>query len=942
MKTSLRTAITFLALVLFSAVVSAQPAKRQIKGILADEAGKPVDFATVSVINSADSTLEKSSVSGKTGAFEINGLRNGNYKLIVAQLGLKTFVRPFSITAAKPAVDFGTLPMKKDVHNLNEVAVNGIKAPVTVKKDTVEFNAGSFKTQANDNVEQLLKKIPGMEVDKDGKVTANGKDVKKVMVDGREFFGNDPKAATKNLPADAVDKVQVIDDKTDKAKNTGIDDGQRDKVVNLTLKADKKKGWFGNATAESGTHDRYLGQFNLSHFDNKKQLSLLFLSNNVNESGFSFEDLNNFTGGDIFGAFGSPGGNISINVGSNGRANVNGAFSGVNDGLITNHSGGINYSDIFGKKEQLKFNMNFITTISSNTLVKLSDLQDNPNNLFTKQNSHGNNTSNSYRLNFSFDYKMDSLTNFKFKPSISTTLNKNNSSLFSNTLNGAMDSVNNINQLLNGKRTSPAFGGQFSVNHKLRRGKGSVNFFVNGNYSKSDYDYTNISSARYFTGNQQGADINQQASQDNNATFLNSTVSYVRQLSAKHKINLTLSQSFDYRKQIANQFTLDYNGVTGKYEIIDPLLSGNFNNRNWRYTTTAGLNKSTDELTLSLNMAVADLGLQGDFTSNNQFSRVKRDAFAFVPNASVSFRKKNGPNLYLNIGTDVNLPSATDLQPVFNNTDPLYIKQGNPNLVMSRSLNINANYNLFDMKNNSFISLYASFRPAWNDFSTESTVDANGITTSRPINTDGDYSSNFGFNYGRPTKIKGLRFSTGLNGNISRIVNIINGNRNAVRRLTPGLSLRGSYDIDALQLSLSTYGTYNNAKNSYQSLADQHYYTFSNNLTASVKPIKNWRIFSDITQQLFRGTPASANTSFYIWNAGLERTLLKKQNLTFSLNAYDLLNQASGIQRNISTTGVIQNDQTNTLGRYFYAKLIYKITKVGAPSKSTPGIIIMR
>lgn len=536
---------------------------------------------------------------------------------------------------------------------------------------------------------------------------------------------------------------------------------------------------------------------------------------------------------------------------------------------------------------------------------------------------------------------MDSLTSFKFKPSISTTLNKNNSALLSNTLNGAMDSVNNINQLLNGRRTSPAFGGQFTANHKLRGGKGSVNFFVNGNYSKSNYDYTNISSSRYFAGNQPNADLNQQASQDNNARFLNSTVSYVRQLSAKQKINLTLSQSVDYRKQIADQFTLDYNGVTGKYEVIDPLLSGNFNNRNWRYTTTAGLNKSTDQLTLNLNLAVADLGLQGDFTSNNQFSTVRRDAFAFVPNASFSYRQKNGPNLFIGIGTDVTLPSATDLQPVFNNTDPLYIKQGNPNLVMSRSLNINVNYNLFDMKNNSFISFYSSFTPTWNGFSTESSVDENGITTSRPINTDGNYTSNFGFNYGRPTKIKGLRFSTGLNGNISRFVNIINGNQNAVRRLTPGLSLRGSYDTDMLQLSLSGYGTYNNAKNSFQSLADQHYYTFSNNFNASVKPIKNWRIFSDVNQRLFRGTPASANTSFYIWNAGLERTMLKKQNLTFSLNAFDLLNQNSGIQRNISTTGVIQNDQTNTIGRYFYAKLIYKITRVGE-AKSTPGIIIMR
>ena len=940
MKTNLLFALFIFVITSFTAF--AQPVKKQIRGKLVDETNKPVDYATVAVVNASDSTLEKSTVSDKSGDFTINDLKNGNYRLIVSQLGLKNYVQPFEISNAKPTIDFGTLQMKKEVHVLNEVAVKGEKNPVTIKKDTVEFNAGSFKTQANDNLEALVKKLPGMDVDKDGKITTGGKDVKKVMVDGREFFGNDPKAATKNLPADAIDKVQVIDDKTDKAKNTGIDDGQRDKVMNVTLKADKKKGWFGNATAAGGTHDRYLGQFNMNHFDDKKQLSFLFLSNNVNESGFSFDDLNNFTGGNVFDAFSSGNGGNSISVSSSGRVNVNGAFSGVNDGLITNHSGGINYSDIYGKKEQLKFNANFITTISSNSLIKLSDIQDNPNNLFTRQNTNGNNTSNSYRLNFSFDYKLDSLTNIKFKPSISTTLNKNNSSLFSNTLNGALDSINNISQLLNGKKISPAYGGQFSINHKLHNGKGSVNFFANGNYSKSDYDYTNTSSSRYFAGNQTGSDINQQASQNNNATFFSGTASYVRQLSAKHKINLTLSQSFDYRRQLADQFTLDYNGVTGKYEIINPLLSGNFNNRNWRYTTTAGLNKSTDETTLNFNFAVADLGLQGDFTSNNKFSTVKRDAFAPVPNASFSYRKKNGANFYISLGTDVSLPSATDLQPVFNNTDPLYIKQGNPDLVMSRSLNTNLNFSHFDFKTNNFFNVYASFSNTWNGFSTKSTVDANGITTSQPINTDGNYSSNFGFNFGKPTKIKGLKINLGLNGNISRFVNIINDHENAVRRMSPGLSLGSSFDNDTWQLSLRTYSTYNNAKNSFQSLADQTYYTFSNTFNASVKPIKDWRLFSDVTQRLFRGSPASANTSFYIWNAGLERTFLKKQNLTFSLNAFDILNQNSGIQRNISTTGIVENDQTNIVGRYFYAKLIYKITRVGAPTKTTPGVIIIK
>jgi hypothetical protein len=935
--------LTPLLLLLTLCTVFGQAQKRFIKAKVIDAKNQPVEFATVSIIlNGPDSSVVKSSVTDKNGLLEITGVANGSYRVIVAQLGLKTKVIHFDISAQKPFVDLGVLSMENEIRNLKEVNIAGEKVPVTIKKDTIEFNAGSYKTQKNDNVEQLFKKIPGVDVDKDGKITAQGQTVSKVLVDGKEFFGNDPKAVTKNLPADAIDKVQIIDDKTDKAKNTGIDDGERNKVMNVTLKADKKKGWFGNMSAAGGNSGRYLGQLNMNRFDNKKQISLLSLSNNINEAGFAFEDINNFAGGNAFGAFGDSNGSISININSSGRADINGAFSGVNGGLITNHTAGLNYSDELGKDGRFKFNTSFITVISKNTLSSQSNLQDVPGNLFTNQFSNGNNSSSSYRFAANLSYKIDSLNGITFKPNVSFGYKTNYSSSASGSVNQTADSVNSINQLLDQTTHNPAFGGQFAINHRFHKGKGSLNLFANGNYSINNADYTNKSLTRFYNSSQPGSNLNQQASQDNNASFLTTTASFVRQLSKVKKLNINLSQTLDIRKQDANQYTVDYNAVTGNYEILNPLYTGNSENTNHRYTSTVGLNKVGDSYNFSVSMAVAELGLHGVSLNNTISNNISRDAWAFVPNFSYNYRPKNGPSFNINANSNVSLPSATDLQTVPNNTNTLYVREGNPNLVQSRSLNVNSNYNYFDMKTNNYINIYASYNTTWDGFSTSSTRDANGITTSKPINVDGNYSLSLGFNIGKPTKIKGLKYSINSNSSLNHTINFINGNRNEVTRFAPGLSLGSTYDRDKVQLSLRAYGNYNNANNSSQHEADRHYYNFSNNASISVLPVKTWRIFTDINQSQYRGTPASANTTFYLWNAGIERYLLKNQNLTVSLNAFDLLNQNSGIQNNISLTGIITRTQTNTIGQYFYMKLIYKITKVGSAKNANNGLFIMR
>jgi hypothetical protein len=910
--------------------------------IIHAKTNQPVDFATVAVVRAADSSAVKGTTANSSGEVQLTGIPNGSYKLVVKQLGLTTASRPFAISSARPAVDLGNVMMQPDVTALKEVLVKGEKAAVTIKKDTVEFNASSYKTQPNDNVEQLLKKLPGVEVDKDGKVTAHGQQVSKVYVDGKEFFGNDPKAATKNLPADAIDKVQVIDDKTDKAKNTGIDDGQRDKVLNLTLKADKKKGWFGNASAAGGNTDRFLGQFNINRFDNKKQISALLLSNNVNESGFTMEDLNNFTGGNVFDTFSSGGGGISININSSGRANINGAFSGVSGGLITNHSGGVNYSDVWGSKGQAKFNANFVTVISSNDLDKTDNIQNPAQRLLTDQSNIGNNTYNSYRLNMNLDYKIDSLTNLKFKPSLSYGYQSGISHVTLNTTDFDKNAINNGSQFLDQTTRTPVVGGQFSVNRRLPNGKGSFNFFVNGSYTPyRNRNTSNFKTTTYPDNVARDSSSKLFTNQFDDASNVNGTLSHIRQLSKRHKLNLTFSQGLQYRYDNANQSTLEYNPVNGFYDIYSPLYSGSYSNTNWRYSSTVGLNQSKEKTTINLNAELANLGLNGQFNTSTT-GPIKRNEWAFVPNVSFNYRPKNGTSFYLSARSDVSLPSISDLQPFINTSNTVYKRVGNPDLSMSRSVSLNANFNTFDFKSNYFFNFYGNFTQTWDGISTESFYDASGITTSRPINTDGNYNASGGINLSKPTKIKGLKWNTGFYGNLNRNVNFINNNKNTVLRISPSINLGSYYDTDKMQLTVRGSVGYNNATNSFQQAANRQYYTFNNYYSASVKPGKSWRIYSDLTQSLYRGQPVSSNTSVYLLNAGIERYFLKSQNLTLALNGFDLLDQNKGLQRALSATGQTTISQTNTLGQYFYLRLTYKLSKIGAPSNNQNGIIMLR
>jgi hypothetical protein len=933
----LRLLISFV-LVIFTKLSIAQSSGK-IQGRVLNINKQSLSRTNILLTKATDAKFAERLVSNEDGSFQFNKLSLGTYLLNVTHIGYIPSNVEVHLTEQKMVAVIQDITLYNGAIHLDSVTVKTRTSNTTVRKDTVEFNASSFKTQINDNVEELLKKIPGLEIDRSGRVTAQGKLVSKVLVDGKEFFGNDPKAATKNLPADAVSKVQVIDDKTEKAKNTGIEDGQREKVINLKLKDDKKQGWFGNTSVLGDGSDRYLTQASINRFNDKKQFSLIFLSNNINESGFSIEDLNSFSGGNAFNFFSSGAEGNSINISSSGRFNINGVFNSVTGGKMNVHSVGLNYADELGKKRQFKYNINVVAVLSNNELSQISDIQDPVRSgyLRTIQTIVGENRINNYRFNFNLDYQLDSLTNFKFRPGLllsnRRTRNDSQSSLMNQ--EGLASAVA---QLFDQKLESPTLTGYMTINRRLPNRRGVLNLSLNGNYVKTNSNYLNTLNLTYDRPNlvQEDSSANNNTSLGYNSKVLSSTFTFVKPLNLKKKINLTIAQLLTYRKDLSLQATYEYNPLNQNFEVLVPNLTGDFNSSNFRFSGIAGISKSGEKFTSSFNIELAQTNLRGS-SDRFEYANVDRRNVALIPTLYLSYSHKS-TNFYISLKSNVTSPAITDLQPLFNNTNPLYVRLGNPDLKFSRNVSINSSFSSMNSSDNSYLSANFNFQQYWNGYSTSTTVNEQLVQTVQPINVNGNKVAAFDLSLNKPAHMKGLRYSLGTGMNFAKTNNFINTNKNISTKIAPNINSGVNYDGASLSLSLRITGAYTKISNSGNNIGNLNYILLNNYYKLSWNVFKSLRLFSDLYQTNYLAQQGTPNTSLLLLQSGLEQFLTKKRQLSLTLGAFDLLNQNSGIQRTAYATGRIESTETNSIGRYFYVKLNYKLNKLGAASNNSSNI----
>ncbi|WP_080057953.1 outer membrane beta-barrel protein [Spirosoma aerolatum] len=896
--------------------------KSEIRGIVIDSvSGKPLRQASVALLSARDSSYITATITDGDGLFELRTMAKGSYRLLITFLGYRNLSRPFTITSEKPVLNLGILRMIEQSNQLQEVVIRQESTPIAVKGDTLEFNAGSFKTQPNAQVEELLRKLPGMEVSRDGNIKAQGQAVSRVLVDGKPFFGNDPKMATRNLPADIVDKVQLYDQSSDQSQFSGIDDGNRERTINLTLKRDKRKGYFGQnslglGTARDGQDNRYQARLNLNRFNNGRQLSLIGQANNLNQQNFTLADPS--ASGPVF--VGSPGSTPSGNP----QTPTN---------VVEVRAGGLNYRDKWGQHAEIatSYFLNQAITTSNQQSYRTSVLPE--NSLITDQSSSSQNRQLMHRYSARLDWQLDSLTSLRLTPNLSwQTSDYSSQNNSQSTLPGLPGSTP---KLVNKGETSYGSDGN-SLNlynnlllmRKFHREGRTLSLNLNTTLGDGDTQAINQTTNTFYdsTGtNPLTNRLNQQNCQTSYGLQNTLTLSYTEPLSLTQKLEFKYIYSLSSNQ--ADRHVADLNESTGLYDRTNSLLSNAFTSAFATHRAGATLQTRRLRYTYSLGLEVQQSLLQ---TNNRSVDTIQRRTYLnLLPNALFNYTFSGNRNLRIQYRTRLNAPSITQLQPIIDNTNPLNIRIGNTALAPEFYNSLTLTYNGSSGQGNKSLFVFASLNQSNNRIATATAISNAGIQTTQPINTGGYWSATGVFSLGRtlqPSKI-GLTLTT--NASFSRAISFINdlSNESKTSSIGQGVRLQSNFN-NSLEYGVSGNLAYQTA--SYSLLPKQNTTFWSQYATADLYWKLPFRLVltSDVTYTATTGRAAGYNQQFVLWNAALARQFFKGNTGELRIQVFDLLNQNRSLTRNTTDT-YIEDVQSRILRRYLLVSFVYNLRKFG-------------
>lgn len=914
-----------LVMLVFGTTVLAQK-NGVVKGIAYDTLAKaPVASATITVLDKKDSSLITFTMTDNGGRFELKGIPNGDYRLMISHVGYRNSNTFFSIDETNKIKDLGNITMNDVARVLDEVVIESEAPPVTLVGDTVQYNAGSFKTQPNANVEQLLKKLPGVKVEKDGSVSAQGEKVNRVLVDGKEFFGNDPKIATRNLPADAVDKVQVYDRQSDQAQLTGFEDGNYEKTINLKLKKDKKKGLFGKVTAGAGDKERYEGRFNVNSFKGARQLSALGMGNNTNAEGFSFMDILNFTGAMNQMA---QGGNVNINISADDAVAM--GLNTNRGGINTAWGGGLNYNNIIGKK--LDFQSNYFYNRynpASISHTARQNLTPGASSYYDEQ-AYNDNLNNGHRVNLNMLYQIDSFHSLRITPSFSYQKSRNKSITDYGTqaedgtmINEGLTNSINRNEGYN-FRNDLIFRKKFR--HRGRTLSLSLNTSLNS--SEGDGDFQSIINF-YNAGNINRRDtFNQQSTSTGDLKGYNARVIYTEPLWRKTLLEFSAGRS--NTNSNAEKLTYDYNKSTGKYDRVNEVLSNDFENTYGFNTIGMRMRKQGKKYSYSLGLNWQQAELEGKIISGVKDSIITKDFKNLLPTAAFRYNFTRFKNVTINYNATTMQPSMSQLQPVPDITNPLYIRAGNPDLKQEYSHNVRANLHLVSPYKNQNIFVFLNAVTTQNKIVNDDSLNlATGVRLTRPVNVNGVLMLNSNVNYSMPIRFMKATLQVGTGLMYNRGKQFINSVANNIKTL----SLRPSLGLDIvpndkLNFSVGANIGINTTKYSLPSSPDNEYLSQEYSTSIDWQLPKNFFFNTEFTYAINSQRADGFNTNVPLWNASLSKQFLKYNRGEFKLAVTDLLNRNTAISRSTSQN-YIEDREVNTLRRFFLLSFTYSLSKSG-------------
>ena len=923
--------LILLLCILPSAFIAQAQINGSVKGKLLDTAGKqPLSEATVSVMLVKDSSLVSFSLSDKKGNFEITNLDAGNYLLMISYTGYENFKKPFSITADKKTTDIGEIILQKEYKTLTDVTVTDL-TPVKVNGDTVSFKADAFKTKPNATTEDLLKKLPGVQVEKDGTVKAMGENVQKVLVDGKEFFGNDPKLATKNITADMVDQIQVFDDMSEQSKFTKIDDGSRSKTINIKLKKDKNKGDFGKIAAGGGSDGRYEGNLSFNHFRGSQRISLLAAANNTNKQGFSFNDIISSQGG--MGQFSKAGLDLGALKGAMmGGGGFGGGSSG--NGITISRAIGLNYNDQWSKK--IDFRSSYFFSQADNLLKQSSFKQtyfpdDSTTDITTESESRNRNRN--HRFNVRGEYAIDSMnsilytSNLNFQESNGEYIDT--SYTFSH---GVYDYLAVTNKTANkNTRDGMNYNGELLYRKKFKRiGRTFTLGWRNGynesdaeNYSLAPYNFYKPDGSLYTSPDQ-----NLKAMQDTKAN--NNTVSstYTEPL-GKNKI-LELNYSYVHNRNISDKESYDYNSISGKYDVLNLLQTNYFENTNT--SSRLGFNYRLQEKKYNYQLGLAvqftELGSRSIRANTGKDTTITQNFTNFFPAASFTYSVNKTKNFRFNYRGRTNAPTITQLQDVADVTNPIQVKTGNPSLKQEFISNFNINYSTFNIMSFRFFTTNLSVSTTGNKIVNSIDSINRAVTISKPVNLDGAYNVSAFGSFGFPIKkLKGSNVNLTTIVNYNHDISMIYKEKNITNRFLITQTFGFNYNKNKFDMGVTGGLTYNNARYSLQENLNTDYFTQTYTADFSYTFKKDIIASTDFDFLINSGRSDGFNESIPMWNASLSKQFLKNKAAELKLTVYDILNQNKSITRTIGEN-YFEDNSTNVIRRYFLISFIYTLNRM--------------
>lgn len=935
-----------MGLLLVSCGVVAFAQSRGSKGLVSgtvidNDDNSPVMQATVQILAVRDSSMVTGDVTNNDGRFALS-VRPGKYLLKVSFVGYTPAFQPVTLTNAKPRINLGTIKLHSDAIMLEGAVVVAQAPEVTASEDTLVYNSSAYRVPEGSALEELVKKLPGAEIDESGKITINGKEINKIMIDGKEFFADDPNIAMKNLPVNIIDKIRAYEKQSDMARMTGVDDGEEETVLDLTVKPGMNKGWIGNVDLAGGTKDRYSGKAMVNYFQGKNQFTAIGSLNNVNDNSF-------------------PGGG--------------GGFRRGDNGLTAVKMGGVNFATETSKLKtegSVKFNYKDVDVVSkqaSETFVSSESSS------FKNAMDHSRNKTTDLLADAFIEWKPDTLTTFIFRPRISYGKTDNSTGQNSYTfgqdpgystdelfgtddLTSLVPEENIVNTVLKNtlkKGDDLTAGGSAMINRRLGKAGRNITFRGRYNYTNSSSEQFSTSRTDYF-----------QKSPEERLEILNryiTTPTKTSDVSARLTYSepiftggfLQFSYNFQYKHSTTDNSTFN---MGDDWTVNDGLNGNTQGEYNADLSKNAVYNYYNHQMDVTFRWVREKMSLNAGLSFQPQKSDLSykkgeldtmtvRNVFNFTPTFDFRYKFSKTSQLRIRYRGKAAQPDMVDLLPISDNTDPLNIQNGNPGLKPTFTNELRAEYNFFNTENQRGMFSFFRYQNVLNDISNRRVYDPQTggyVTTPENINGNWNLMGMVGTNIA--LRNKKYTINTFTRANYQNMISYISDksvvsdtDKNTTKRLSLGERLRGTYRNDWWEFSLNGSLDYTHSRNSYQENNNMDTYQFSYGASTNVRLPWNMSISTDLSQNSRRGyAESSMNTDELIWNAQISQDFLKGNAATVSIQFYDILRNQSNISRTISAA-MRQDTEYNAIYSYCMVHFIYRLNLFGGKGapKGGPG-----